>query len=172
MKFCPNCGAQLNDNALFCPNCGTNPNVQQPNMNQQPNMQQQNPQMNQMGYYPAVPVYDPYDHTADFDPKDISENKVYAMTLYLLGVVGIIIALLAAGKSNYVSFHIRQVLKFTIVYTLVGIVTLLLVWTVIVPIVAGILVAVLGVVQIAMFFSICQGKAKEPVIIRSIGFLN
>ncbi len=23
MKFCPNCGNQINDNAVFCPNCGT-----------------------------------------------------------------------------------------------------------------------------------------------------
>ena len=23
MKFCPNCGAQIHDNANFCPSCGT-----------------------------------------------------------------------------------------------------------------------------------------------------
>ena len=42
MKFCPNCGAQLPDNAGFCSNCGTSlgapPQYQQP---QQPQYYQQ-----------------------------------------------------------------------------------------------------------------------------------
>lgn len=42
MKFCPNCGAQLPDNAGFCSNCGTPlgapPQYQQP---QQPQYYQQ-----------------------------------------------------------------------------------------------------------------------------------
>lgn len=158
MKFCPKCGAQLNDDALFCPNCGTSFNA---------------PAAGQPGYYaPAIPAFDPYDHTAEFDAKDISENKIYAMVPYLLGVAGVIIAMLAAGKSEYVSFHVRQALKFTIVEVLVGLITVLLCWTVIVPIAAGIVMAVLAVLQIMMFFSICSGKAKEPAIIRSLSFLK
>lgn len=158
MKFCPNCGTQLSDDATFCPNCGYS-SANQPAGN--------------APYYGApMPVYDPYDHTAEFDAKDVSDNKIFAMLPYLMSVVGIIIALLAAPNSAYVGFHIRQAVKFTIVEALVGIVTLLLVWTVIVPIVSGIFMAVLVVIQILMFFSICNGKAKEPAIIRSIGFLK
>lgn len=159
MKFCPKCGAQLNDDAVFCPNCGSSFSAPAPGAAQP-------------GYYPAVPAFDPFDHTAEFDAKDISENKIYAMVPYLLSVVGVIIAMLAAGKSEYVSFHVRQALKFTIVQTLTGIVTLLLSWTVIVPIAAGIFMLVLIVLQIMMFFSICSGKAKEPAIIRSLSFLK
>lgn len=158
MKFCPNCGAQLNDDAVFCPNCGANVSG--------------NPGSVAPGCYAPVPAFDPYDHTAEFDPKDVSDNKVFAMVPYLMSVVGIIIALLAAGSSPYVAFHVRQALKFTIVEALVGIVTLVLVWTVIVPMAAGIFMLVLVVLQIMMFFSICQGKAKEPAIIRSLNFLK
>ena len=93
------------------------------------------------------------------------------MLVYLLSVVGILIALLSQN-SPYVSFHVRQALKFLVVETLVGIVTAILCWTVIVPIAAGIFYAVLWVVKIIGFVSICKGEAKEPVIIRSFTFLK
>lgn len=158
MKFCPNCGAQLEDQAAFCPNCGANtdPNVQQ------------NP-----AAYAAFPqYYDPYDHTSEFDVNDISANKIFAMLPYLMSVIGVVIALLGASGSPYVGFHVRQALKFKIIEVLVGIVTALLVWTVIVPMAAGVFMLVLVVLQIMMFFSICKGQAKEPAIIRSISFLK
>ena len=101
----------------------------------------------------------------------MSDNKVIAMLVYLLSVVGILIALLSQN-SPYVSFHVRQALKFLVVETLVGIVTAILCWTVIVPIAAGIFYAVLWVVKIICFVSICKGEAKEPVIIRSFTFLK
>ena len=150
MKSCPKCGAQMEDQAVFCANCDANYN---------------NP------YGAAAPVVPEWDHTAEFDPKDVSDNKVIAMLVYLLSVVGILIALLSQN-SPYVSFHVRQALKFLVVETLVGIVTAILCWTVIVPIAAGIFYAVLWVVKIICFVSICEGEAKEPVIIRSFTFLK
>ena len=98
MKSCPKCGAQMEDQAVFCANCGANYN---------------NP------YGAAAPVVPEWDHTAEFDPKDVSDNKVIAMLVYLLSVVGILIALLSQN-SPYVSFHVRQALKFLVVETLVG----------------------------------------------------
>lgn len=151
MKNCPNCNAQIDDGALFCPNCGTNFATNQ---------------------RPAATVADPYDHTAEFDPRDISENKVFAMLPYLLGTVGIIICLLASSTSAYVRFHIRQALKFTVVTILGGICAVLLCWSFIVPIVYGILCLTFLVIKIICFFQICSGKAKEPAIIRSLGFLK
>ena len=53
MKFCSNCGAQCEDNVVFCPSCGNS-------------------------FDPAkasAASADPFDHTAEFDPKDISDNK-------------------------------------------------------------------------------------------------
>ena len=66
MKFCSNCGAQCEDNVVFCPSCGNS-------------------------FDPAkasAASADPFDHTAEFDPKDISDNKVIAMLCYLLGSIG------------------------------------------------------------------------------------
>lgn len=158
MKKCPNCGSQINDDAAFCPFCGTRFAQQAP----------------APGYVPPqqVLMIAPYDHTREFDPKDISDNKVYAMILYLMGVVGVIIGLLAAQSSPYVAFHVRQALKFSVLDTLLGIIALVFCWTLLIPILAGIAFVVLFVVRIICFVQICQGKALEPVIIRSFGFLK
>ncbi len=152
MAFCPNCGKEIPDGQVFCSNCGAS--------------------MNAPVAQPAAPAVDPYDHTADFSPEDISQNKVIAMAAYLLGAVGVIIALLAAPQSPYASFHVRQALKFTMVEILLLIVSAVLVWTFIVPIAAAICVGVLGVIEIICFFQVCQGKAKDAPIIRSLGFLK
>lgn len=143
----------------------------------QPNYSQQNYGPQGSGpmpgaYPPPAPVYDPYDHTAEFSPKDISDNKVIAILVYLMGTIGIIIALLASKESPYVAFHLRQGLKFLVVETLCVIVMAILAFTIIVPIAGGIFLVVLWVIKIICFFQICTGKAKEPVIIRSLGFLK
>ena len=155
MKFCPNCRSQLSDETTFCPMCGVQLPVGAP---QQPPVYQ--------------PQYAPYDHPAEFDPRDISDNKGYAMLLYLLGIPGIIIALLAANSSKYVAFHLRQALKFVVTETLLTLASALLCFTFIVPIAASIMIVVLSVIKIICFFQICGGKAKEPAIIRSLSFLK
>lgn len=161
MRICSNCNQPLEENANYCYKCGMqfseepkqNPNYGQP-VNQQ------------------IIYADPYDHTNEFDSKDISENKVISMLVYLMGAIGIVIALLASNTSKYAAFHVRQALKFTVVEILSAIITVLLCWTVIVPIAAGIFYLVLTIVKFICFFQICSGKAKEPAIIRSFGFLR
>ena len=150
MKVCTHCQLSYDDAAHNCAQCGA-PLI---------SIQQT----------PAA--VDPCDHTAEFDPADISANKVLAMAPYLMGWFGILITLLAAGTSPYAGFHVRQALKFTVISCLSLIVTGLLFWTLIVPIVVGVLNIILFVVRIICFFSICSGKAKEPPIIRSFGFLR
>lgn len=195
--ICPKCGSEVTDGSAFCTKCGaamgtneqqgyTQPGngMPQGNPNPQANAQfnaQGNPQMNQQGfqqnYAGGMPPYgasyiDPKDHTAEFTPQDISEHKVFAMLPYLLGTIGIIIALLAAKDSDYIMFHVRQALKITVCTVLVGIITAVLFWTVIVPIAAAVCAIILLVVKIICFFQVCSGKAKEAAIISSFGFLH
>ena len=150
MKFCSKCGTQCEDNVVFCPSCGNSFDASK----------------QASGATPS------YDHTAEFDPKDISNNKVIAMLCYLLGTIGIIIALLAANKSDYAAFHVRQALKCTVVSILLGICAVVLAITIIVPIAAVVCYIILFVLRIMAFFSICSGKAKELPIIRSLNFLK
>lgn len=116
-----------------------------------------------------APAYDPYDHTAEFDPKDISDNKVFAMICYLMGFIGIIVALLATNSSKYAMFHVRQALK-------IEVASILSIFVLIIPflgwIAFPILQGIIWVIKIISFFQICSGKAMEPAIIRSFGFLR
>ena len=160
MKTCPNCNVQLDDAATFCANCGARISESA----------QAQPQYTQNTAVP--PQGDPYDQTAEFDPQDISDNKVFAMLGYLLGTVGIIIALLASRKSPFTMFHVRQALKFTVVNILMLVCVALLFWTIIVPVAYGVMSCIFLVLRVICFFQICSGKAKEPAIIRSLGFLK
>lgn len=183
MKTCKQCGAELNDNVLFCTKCGTKVEAQSGAQDANMNFafQGQNNQQNVGGGYVntnpnayqqySMPV-DPYDHTAEFDPKDISDSKVVAMLVYLMGPIGIIIALLASSTSKYTAFHVRQALKFQVLSILSGLASVILFWTFIVPIAAGILAIALWVCKIIAFFSICKGKACEPHIVRKFNFLR
>lgn len=168
MAVCPNCGEQIAGEAKFCPKCGTTINAGA----SAPQQQMSSPQNAYGGYANTQRMADPYDHTHEFSPKDISDNKVIAMLVYLLGAVGIIIALLGSQTSPYAAFHVRQALKFVVVDTLLSLISILFCWTFIIPIAAGICVIVLFVCRIICFFSICNGNAKEPPIIRSLGFLR
>lgn len=148
MAFCPNCGTSVEEGIVFCPNCGTNLAAA------------------------AAPVVSAYDHTAEFDTEDISKNKPYAMLIYLMGTIGVIIALLAGKDSPYAQFHIREGIKFSIVNILSAICAGVLCWTIIVPIAAGIAAVVIFVLRVIAFFQICAGRAVEPAIIRNLKFLK
>ncbi len=202
-EFCPECGATLQQqenhvpvgtvnikkdippqNNHIPPQNGNIPNRNMPpqgnSIPPMPNtMPPQNPNIPPMsnGYMPLIPntplMIDPYDHTAEFDPKDISDNKVIAMLVYLMGIVGVVIAALTgANNSPYVSFHIRQALKITVIEMLTVICVALLCWTVLVPVAGGIFYLVLVVVKIICFFGVCNNQAKEPPIVRSFKFLT
>lgn len=166
MKTCPNCRCQVNEEASFCPVCGTTLDSV-PLLVSTPRTEPAEP-----AYIPPEPEFDPYDHSESFSEEDIQETKLACMLVYLLDFVGILIALLMHKNSPYVRFHIHQSMKFTVVEVLLSLVTVLLVWTVIVPVVGAVALVVLMVIKFVSFTQVCAGKAKEPVLIRSIPFLK
>ena len=201
MKICPKCGTQLNDTALFCHNCGEKSEPVQP---EQPAQQQTAPindqaagqyqqNANAQGYAqpsyvpPVPPVYtpvpDPRDHTSEYDAKDISDNKVFAMLPYLLGIFGIIIALIASKESKFTRFHVAQALKITVVEVLMIIILFIASVILIIPyagiVLFGIIAVafsvcsiILFVLSIIAFFDVCKGKAREIAIICNFKFLK
>ena len=166
MKIYHCCTAQLEDDAQFCRNCG----APQGEENKRP--LQPAPVYQSQYQAPAQPEKDPFDHTEEFEAADIASGKLWAMCVYLLDIVGIFLVLLGAKENGYAMFHLRQGLKFTVVEMLLAIAAALLAWTFLVPIAAGIAMVVLMVIKIICFFQVCKGKAKEPAIVRSLGFLN
>lgn len=164
MKTCPKCNTQLSDDAMFCTNCGTS-------------FQNANPQQQQNAYQntqPVVPVVNVYDHTAEFDVQDVHDNKIFAILCYIMGIIGVIVALLARSSVNspYLSFHIKQSLKISITTVLLGFISGILCWTCIVPIAGFVCIVILEVVSIICFFQTCFNKSVEAPIVRSLPFLN
>jgi uncharacterized membrane protein len=163
MKTCPNCNAQLNDDAVFCNNCG--------------NSVQGAPNQNYTSAYPTptpAPVVKQTDHTAEFAPADVAENKLFALLTYLMSIVGVIIALLANlnNKSDYLKFHIKQSLKIFICESIVAVITAVLFWTCIIPFAGAVASIILLVVTVICFIQTCRNKSIEAPIINGLGFLK
>lgn len=195
MKVCPNCKNNIDDASVFCAVCGANVTAPQPEpqttveyaqptppqgapepsaayAQQTPPQSQPVPPQGVPYYNGAQPQADQFDHTSEFDEKDIADNKLIAMLIYLLGIIGIVVAFLVKKESPYLNFHIRQGIKFVIIETLASLATALLCWTCIAPVVGGVFLTALAVVQIIAFFDVCSGKAKEAPIVRSFKFLD
>ncbi len=216
MKFCKNCGFQMNDADTFCSACGSpvdnipapaqeaapvaeanTPVTEETAAPQAPQANQPVPPMppippeangqapvpppppafQQPIYQPPYPQpqpapFDPNDHTAEFTPEDISSNKIIAMSAYLLGIPGIIIALLASHESPYAAFHVRESLKLTIAGILGAICCAILCIVFIGLFLLPVLAIVLLVVRIICFFNVCSGKAKNAPIVGNLPFFK
>ena len=80
--------------------------------------------------------------------------------------------LLKKDDSAYLAFHLKQGLKLLVVSSVLTVVTTVLCWTFIVPIVASIALVGVLVLQVMLFIDVCNNKAKEPYLIRNIKFLD
>lgn len=146
---------------------------------QQNNFQQiipvQNPQQNQGTNRQKEKRNRNTDYSSQFNPKDISENKVTAMAAYLLGPIGIIIALLAARDSAYTAFHVRQALKITVCSIVLEIIAAVLALFGMIPLVGIIFKLVLVIIcavwlgvlvlRLIAIAQVCDGEAREPAVI-------
>lgn len=182
--ICPKCGSEMPDDSAFCTRCGASLHTgTQENQNSQGTPYGYgNPQGNNGAYYgnPQMnngmpygqPYVDPKDHSTEFDGKDIAEHKLFAMLPYLLGILGTIVALLVAKDSPYVGFHVREGIRILVSEVLLGLITVVFCWTVVVPIAAAVCFIILLVVRIISFVNVCNGKAKEAAIVSNFGFLK
>lgn len=164
----------------------TQPQNQQP---QNQKTQNQQPQFQQSGFQQIIPVQNAQQnqgtnrqnagssagYRARFDSKDISENKVSAMAAYLLGPIGIIIALLLARDSAYTAFHVREALKLTVcsvvleimaaIFALFGMIPFVgIIFKMIFVIISAVWLSVV-VLRLVAIAQVCDGEAREPVII-------
>lgn len=182
MKTCPNCRNPVNDESVYCPVCGTTIGAGAHFMPQQtssPTADHESfhthPQVNE----PAIPYVDPYDHTADFDAADISGNKIFALAMYLLGPLGILIALLGVKDSNYVTFHVHQALKLYVAEILGFIalsVTAFLMWTLRLRVLMLFVItaALIGLVVLHLLciLQIIKNRVTEVYLVRNLQFLK
>ena len=169
MAFCINCGAQMEDGTKFCPSCGAD---------QSPDTQQQNtqtpppePDIQAKAEEAWKKFSDTEDTSAEYDKKDVEDNKIMAVLAYL-GIL-FLVPLLAAPNSKFARFHANQGIvlaitevAYSIVYSILAAIFSMI------PVLGGILTVVLGLVWIVFLVFVIlgivnavNGKAKElPVI--------
>lgn len=161
MSFCSNCGNKLEENSKFCPHCGIE--VEKAGHGQQTESTE--------NQYTGVDI------TNEFDPNDITENKVITVLSYLSWLL--LIPLFAAPKSKFARFHVNQGLILAIAEIIWAVASgiIIAVFTAIFSIIGfvfigSILSAVLKLVNLAfLVFSIIgivnviNGQAKELPII-------
>ena len=157
MRICPKCGAPVDDDSIFCTGCGCrieNVNSQQNSCN----CENVNSQQNSYNYENVN--------------SQLNPNKIFTLIPYALGVVGSIISILAAKDSAEVMFHVKEALKLDMLTIIVGVITALLAWTLIVPIAGGICIIILLVARIISFVNACKNEIKPAPIVSAFKFFN
>ena len=175
-NFCKYCGKALQDGEICsCPQAQAEaaapgqPQYKPPQPPQPPQPQYQPPQQQ---YQQPASAPNASDHTAEFDPKDISDNKLFASLGYLFGIIGIIVMMLINPSSPFVRFHMREAVKFAVADGLVAIATVVLSIIIIGALLGPIAMLVLYVIKIICIFQTLSGKAKEAPLLSSISFLK
>ncbi len=139
--------------------------VMQQNYQQGPYGQPQGQPYMQQGYIP----FDPKDHTSEFDPQDIADNKIFAVVPYLFSFVIGLIAGMYVSESRFLKFHIKNAIRLDVASVLAA---LLFVIPVLGWIAGGICLAILAIVKIIAIVYAFSGKAKDLPIISSVKFLK
>lgn len=102
MIHCRNCNYEYDEDWNMCPKCGYKSDERHQNY--------------VIGF----------DHTAQFKRSEAARERPYALLAYLLGLPGIFIAAIGQ-RSEYVKFHIRQSLKYSVLEILMTMVATALV---------------------------------------------
>jgi len=165
MKYCTKCGAQLKDDAKFCADCGTPCSANAGNAGETFTQSFKN-------------LNNTSDSTAEFDSKDIEENKAMGIFAYLSFLV--LIPIFAAPKSRFARFHANQGLVLCIaelIYSalvaLLGRILFSFSWFYIIFMnilkLLGLVFVVLAIIGIV---NVANGKAKQLPLIGGITLLK
>ena len=150
MATCKKCGADMDENAKQCPVCGAPVEQDQGNSNSKQNA--------------AEAAFTEFNNTADttaeFDSKDITDNKVMAVLAYI-GIL-FLIPLLAAPNSRFARFHANQGLVLFLAEVVLGAAGGVLG---LIPFVGWIISSTIAIVCLAFMIigivNAANGKAKE-----------
>lgn len=116
----------------------------------------------------------PVDHTAEYDPSDIEQNKVMGILAYLSWLV--LVPLLAAPNSRFARFHANQGLVLAILEIGIGIIFGVLS---IIPFVGLVFLVLMSLLQLCCFamailgiVSAANGRCSDLPLISKIKILK
>lgn len=166
MAFCPQCGVQVADDARFCPKCGAALGAAAGSTEKSEQTETSTNSGEKKQDFKEKFTNTP-DTTADFDAKDIEDNKVMGVLAYL-GIL-VLVPILAAKKSKFARFHANQGLLlclvgicFAIAYYILGVIFILmpfLLW--LLPLVSLVGWGFIIVLCIIGIVNVVNSKAKE-----------
>ena len=184
MAFCPKCGTQVAAETRFCPSCGAE--VEAAAASSAPNnAQTTGTQGNQ-----SKGFFDTPDTTAEFDAKDIADNKIMGILSYF-GLL-VLVPIFAAPTSKFAKYHANQGVVLCIVMVAYSILSGILTAIIRVPTtysvwgisytdygapgwltaILGLLWLPLGVLAILGIINAANGKCKELPIIGKFKILK
>lgn len=118
--------------------------------------------------------FDTPDTTAEYDSKDIQDNKIMAVLAYI-GIL-LLIPLFAAKNSKFARFHVNQGLPLMIVGLAIGIISIPLGLIPIVRIITGIIFGLAGICVLVLailgIVNAATGKAKELPLVGKFKILK
>jgi uncharacterized membrane protein len=114
------------------------------------------------------------DITAEFDKKDIEENKTMALLAYLSILV--IVPILTAKGSKYAMFHVNQGLLLAVAEIVVGAAIGILAFIPVVGMIASLVGGIIGLVALILailgIMSVVNGQAKKLPVIGDITIIK
>ncbi len=176
MKFCQQCGTQLEDTARFCAACGTaqaEPAQEQsaPQAQPQPAAAPQ-PDFFDDAINKVKKINDTPDETASHDPQDIANHKVMGILAYIGFLV--FIPAFAVKGSRFAKFHANQGLNLFILEVAYAIVEILL--TLLLRIVFPLRITMAYVFTRGVIYNILTGVLGllwlVPVALMVLGIIN
>ena len=107
MAFCSKCGAQLAEETKFCPACGAAVEDSQ-NSSQETAQQETTKENNKQTNFgeKVANLNNTADTTSEYDNDDITKNKAMAILSYL-GIL-VLIPIFAAKDSKFARYHANQ----------------------------------------------------------------
>lgn len=200
MKICNTCGFECEDDIEICPTCGRNCDGSDPKnktavqtdpfaeyrkqidmqMKEQSQrieaikkqMQEEKEKEKRQKEESEKSEKSKWDKTALFSEEEVKEFRLTAVLIYLLGIFGIILALVTEKSSPYLKFHIAEGLKITVVSSSLALISVLLSFTFIVPVIGAAGLIVCSAINLISAYKTLTGKSENAVIIRNLKILN
>ena len=107
MIYCYRCGTQISESEAFCHHCG----AKQPASSKA-----------QEVFDRVKRINDTPDYSSEIDPRDVKDNKIYAILAYF-GLFVLLTIFVAPKKSRYARFHANQGIVLLIFDMLINAVT-------------------------------------------------